>query len=58
MPDGTIVAKHPNPAVPPSVLQEISNWIVQGASLEDAVDRLRSRTVPAGYNFHTWRPGK
>ena len=38
MPDGTIVAKHPNPAVPPSVLQEISNWIVQGASLEDAVD--------------------
>lgn len=29
----------------------------QGASFEDVVDRLRPRTVPLGYLFHTWKPG-
>lgn len=57
LPDGTVVAKRTNPAVPSSVLREISDWLRQGATLEDAVDRLRARTVPAGYEFHTWQPG-
>ena len=57
LPDGTVVAKRTNPAVPSSVLREISDWLRLGATLEDAVDRLRARTVPAGYEFHTWQPG-
>ncbi len=35
-----------NPAVPISVLQDILNW---KGSDDDVVDRLRPRTVPAGY---------
>ena len=56
VPDGTVVAEHPNLAVPPSILQETSNWIVQGASLEDTVkvyqhDRHRIDIVSLG-NTH------
>ena len=56
VPDGTVVAEHPNLAVPPSILQETSNWIVQGASLEDTVkvyqhDRHRIDIVSRG-NTH------
>ena len=33
-------------------------WLKQGATLFDAVDRLRPRTVPPGYTPHTWTPGQ
>lgn len=51
------MAQHASPAVPSSVIQEIDAWLLHGATMEDAVDRLRSRTVPEGYVFHTWEPG-
>ena len=25
--------------------------------MKDIIDRLRPRTVPPGYEFHTWIPG-
>ena len=55
--DGTITAECENPAVPQSLLLEIWRWMNQGASFEDAVERLRPRTVPPGYSFHTWKSG-
>lgn len=57
MPDGGVVGEHPNPAVSPSILREITARLLQGATLEDAIDCLRSRTVPAGYKLHMWKPG-
>ena len=39
-----MVAEHPNLAVPTFILQEISSWTVQGASLEDTVKAI---SVPA-----------
>ena len=57
MPDGGVVGEHPNPAVPPSTLREIGARLLQGATLEDVIDCLRSRTVPAGYELHTWKLG-
>ena len=52
------MAEYDNPAVPCYVLQEIREWLNHGATLEDAVDRLRPRTVPSGCTIHTWKPGK
>ena len=57
MPDGTVVAKTANPAVPTSLLQEVMTWKKQGISMSDTIDRLRSRTIPEGYTPHTWNRG-
>ena len=52
------MAERPNPAVSSSLLQEIWNWKQKGVSMTDIVSRLRTRTVPSGYPYHTWKPGK
>lgn len=52
-----VVAVRPNPAVSVEVLAEILKWKEKGATLTDIISRLRPRTVPRGYTFHTWRPG-
>lgn len=51
--DGSIGSKHPNPAVPLSLLTEILEWREGGISMDDIVDRLRPRTVPSGYPYCT-----
>ena len=56
--NGTFMAERPNPAVSSSLLQEIWNWKQKGVSMTDIVSRLRTRTVPNGYPYHTWKPGK
>lgn len=58
LPDGTLVAEHPNCAVPGSLLKEIWEWHQSGASHSDILSRLRVRTVPQGYTFSPWNPGK
>lgn len=55
--DGSIGSKHPNPAVPLSLLTEILEWREGGISMDDIVDRLRPRTVPSGYPYCTWKAG-
>ena len=30
---------------------------MEGASDKDVITRLRQRTVPDGYSYHTWIPG-
>lgn len=44
-----------NPAVPNEVLVKIAHLKQDGISMEDIVSRLRSRTVPPGHAYHTWR---
>ena len=58
LPDGSIQAKDANSIVPESVLHLI--WLLrkQGISFQDIVQRLRPRTVPSGYAYHNWIPGK
>ena len=56
--DGTITAELSNAAVPQHVLREIFIWKQQEISMKDIVARLRPRTVPPGYSFHTWKAGK
>ena len=46
-----------NPAVPQQLLLEILLWKLEGAMDVDVITRLRERTVPQGYKFHTWQPG-
>ena len=58
LPDGTLVAKHPNCAVSASLLKEILEWHRSGASHADILSRLRVRTVPQGYAFSPWNSGK
>ena len=52
-----LVAKVPNPAVSSSLMLEIQQLKVDGLSEQDIFSRLRSRTVPAGYAYTTWKPG-
>lgn len=52
--DGDVVGEEPNPAVPTEVLTEILH-LKEEISMEDVISRLRSRTVPPGYPYHTWR---
>ena len=40
------------------LLAEISQWLRQGVQWSDIIQRLRPRTVPPGYIFTSWRPGK
>ncbi len=55
--DGSIQAVRKNPAVSASLLKEIHSWKRSGASLDDIVDRLRSRCVPPEYVPKPWMPG-
>ena len=55
--NGHLIAQSPNPAVPYSLLAEIWKWMSEKTSLEDVVVRLRPRTVPNGYKYHTWKEG-
>ena len=57
LPNGTVVAQKHNPAVPLAVLEEIVRWKEEGATMNDAIDRLRLRCVPPGYTPHPWTPG-
>ena len=50
-----MVAEHFNPAVPITVLDEIWNWKQHGISIENAIQRMRVRTVPPGYTFQNWK---
>lgn len=58
LPDGTVIAKKHNLAVPTSVLLEILQWEALGATTDDAIGRLRLKTVPQGYTPHQWSPGQ
>lgn len=55
--DGIIEAEVINRAVPTSILKEILMWKGEGCTIEDVVTRLRIRTVPSGYGYHTWSEG-
>lgn len=56
--DGSIHAMKVNCAVPTEMLLEIFTWKKAGVKDAEIIDRLRQRTVPNGYDFHTWIPGK
>ena len=58
MPNGTIVASEPNPAVSEALLKEVLLWKIEGCTDDDVTIRLQQRTVPAGYKFHSWIAGK
>jgi len=55
--DGTITTEGNSQIVPQHVLHDISCWMKQGVGMKDIVDRLRPRTVPSGYEYHTWTAG-
>ena len=46
-----------NSVVPQEVLDEIWKLKTSEVSMEDIIDQLRARTVPAGYPIHKWREG-
>ena len=54
---GVISAQVHNPAVTRSLLNEIGQWKAEGCSDVDVITRLRLRTVPLGYEIHTWMAG-
>ena len=58
MPDGSLVGECANPAVPASILHDVGKWRLEGATMEDAIERLRLRTVPSGHKFTAWSPGR
>lgn len=58
LPDGTIQVQANFSVVPQCVLQNILVWMRQGLNWKDIIQRLRPKTVPSGYVYHTWSPGK
>ena len=52
-----IVAELPNPAVSNLLLQEIQRFKDDGLTDDKIFSILRTRTVPAGYTYTTWKPG-
>lgn len=54
---GSVCAKRMNPGVSEELLRKIHSWRREGASDKDVIIRLRQRTVPDGYSYHTWIPG-
>ena len=54
--EGLLIAEEPNPAVPDDVLMEVWRLRQDHIADEDIISRLRSRTVPSGYSFHSWKP--
>ena len=57
LPDGTIQVQANSSIVPQCILKNIWMWMRQGIDWKDIVERLRPRTVPPGYVYHTWTPG-
>ena len=57
MPDGSIVAECQNPAVPSSIIHEIWKFRNEGATMEQVVEYLRQRTIPAENTISTWKYG-
>lgn len=57
LPDGSVVAECYNAAVTTSLLVEIQDWMCNGATMSDVIDRLRPRTVPTGYTPYSWHIG-
>lgn len=56
--DGITVAEVPNVAIHEGILLEIAEWKDQGIEWSDIIRRLRPRTVPTGYTYCPWKPGK
>lgn len=54
--DGTVTAEYPDPAVSNHTLCEVLEWRRSGVDTSEVVDRLRAKTVPAGYPLHPWTP--
>ncbi len=55
---GAIKAAKINPAISEDLLREILLWKEEGGcSMDDIVVRLRQRTVPSGFEIHTWFKG-
>lgn len=58
MANSLITCLKPSPFVSAQLLCEIHIWKeVLGLTWEDIISRLRPRTVPSGYKFHSWIPG-
>ena len=57
LPDGTITTEGNSYIVPQQVLHDIRNRMRQGINMKDVVNRLHTRTVPSGYQYHTWITG-
>ena len=57
-PDGAVLAEIPNPAVCTDLLREILHLKAKGCADQDVITLLRPRTVPKGYVYTTWTPGK
>ena len=55
--DGDVVPLRPNAAISKDLLLEIQQWQTKGASEDDVISRLRTRTVPPGYLIHPWKKG-
>ncbi len=56
--DGGIQAQIPNSCVDQSLISEIYGCLPQGSTMEEIVKNIRTKTVPTGYYFHSWIPGK
>ena len=52
------MANVPNAAVSEDLLAEVATLKDQGLEWSDIIARLRPRTVPAGYAYCPWKPGK
>ena len=52
-----MAADTPNDTVPQCILKDIHEWMLAGLSFDDAVERLRLKTVPSGYVPKPWIPG-
>ena len=56
--DGKRVANLPNAAVSEDLLAEVAALKDQGLEWSDIIARLRPQTVPSGYAYSPWKPGK
>ena len=54
-----VVARVRNPAINSELLQEVYKWNMEGATMDDVIERLRLRTVPSKYtgSIHSWTDG-
>ena len=55
---GVVSAEQQESPLPVDILEEVMELKMKGVSLEDIISRLRPRTVPNGYPFHTWKQGR
>ena len=54
-----VFARVRNPAVSSELRQEVYKWNIEGATIDDATECLRLRTVPSKYtgSIHSWTDG-